>query len=145
MAENKNVPTDADPHAFIASVEDAQKRADCEILLTMMERVTGEPPIMWGDSMVGFGSYHYKYASGREGDYFLTGFSPRKANITVYILPGGFEPFEEMLLRLGKFKNSVSCLYIKKLADVDVDVLEEIVVGGVARVREMYPGYPRPR
>ncbi|MEO1656276.1 MAG: DUF1801 domain-containing protein [Pseudomonadota bacterium] len=138
MAENKTKPTQADPRAFIAKVEDEQKRADCEVLLDMMERVTGEPPVMWGETMVGFGSYHYKYASGREGDYFLTGFSQRKANITVYILPGGFEPFEEMLARLGKFKKSVSCLYIKKLADVDVNVLEEIVVGGVARVRELY-------
>ncbi|MEO1043140.1 MAG: DUF1801 domain-containing protein [Pseudomonadota bacterium] len=139
MAENKHLPTDADPYAFIASVEDEQKRADCQELLEMMERVTGEPPVMWGDSMVGFGSYHYKYASGREGDYFLTGFSPRKANLTIYILPGGFEPFEEMLARLGKFKNSVSCLYIKRLSDVDINTLEGIVTGGVARVRAMYP------
>lgn len=144
MAENKTTATDADPHAFLAAVEDEQKRADCEALLEMMERITGEPPAMWGDSMVGFGSYHYQYASGREGDHFLTGFSPRKANLTIYIPPGGFEPFEEMLARLGQFKNSVSCLYIKRLSDVDLDILEEIVTAGVARLREMYPDHPRP-
>ncbi|MEM9286536.1 MAG: DUF1801 domain-containing protein [Pseudomonadota bacterium] len=137
MAENKIVATDADPHAFLAGVEDEQKRADCEVLLEMMERVTGEPPVMWGDSMVGFGSYHYRYASGREGDYFLTGFSPRKANITVYIMPG-FKTYEDELARIGRYKNSVSCLYVKRLSDIDLDILEPMVADSVKRMREMY-------
>ena len=138
MAENKTQPTDADPRAFIAGVEDEQKRADCEVLLEMMERVSGEPPVMWGDSIVGFGSYHYKYASGREGDHLLTGFSPRKANLTIYIMPG-FKKYEDELSRLGKHKNSVSCLYVKRLSDIDLDILEPMVADSVRRMREMYP------
>lgn len=138
MAENKTQPTDADPRAFIAGVEDEQKRADCEVLLEMMERVSGEPPVMWGDSIVGFGSYHYKYASGREGDHLLTGFSPRKANLTIYIMPG-FKRYEDELSGLGKHKHSVSCLYVKRLSDIDLDVLEPMVADSVKRMREMYP------
>lgn len=137
MAENKTQPTDADPRAFIAGIEDERKRADCEVLLEMMERVTGEPPVMWGDSMVGFGQYHYKYNSGREGDYFLTGFSPRKQNLTIYIMPG-FKQYEDELSRIGKHKNSVSCLYLKRLSDIDLDVFEPMVADSVKRMREIY-------
>jgi len=94
--------------------------------MALMQRVTGEKPVMWGDSIIGFGSYHYKYASGREGDWFLTGFAPRKQNLTLYIM-SGFELYDELLGKLGKYKTGKSCLYINKLEDVDQDVLLELV------------------
>jgi len=138
MAENKTRETDADPRAFLATVQDDQKRADSQKLLKMMEKASGEPPKMWGDSLIGFGSYHYKYESGREGDFLLTGFSPRKANISIYIMPG-FEPYEDELAKLGKHKLGRACLYIKRLSDIDEEVLEQMVQDSVRRMRDMYP------
>ncbi|MBK8026801.1 MAG: DUF1801 domain-containing protein [Chloroflexi bacterium] len=116
MAENKTKPTDRKVEEFLASVEDETKRQDCFTLIQVMQEVTGEPPVMWGDTMVGFGSYHYKYASGREGDAMLVGFSPRKQNLTVYIL-AGFEEYEPLLKKLGKHKLGKACLYLNKLKD----------------------------
>jgi hypothetical protein len=126
MAELKTKPGDDSVEAFLNSVEDDQKREDAFALLTLMKEVTGEEPTMWGDSIVGFGSYHYRYASGREGDWFLTGFSPRKRNLSLYIM-AGFDEYDDLLAKLGKFKTGKSCLYLKRLEDVDVEVLRELV------------------
>ncbi|SRR5690606_11806294 len=138
MAQLKTQPHGGDVTAFLNQVDDAEKRADCFTLLQMMQEVTGEPPVMWGDAMVGFGRYRYKYASGREGEWFLTGFAPRKQNLTVYII-AGFEDYEGLLARLGKHRTSVSCLYVKRLADVDLDVLRELVTRSVAHMRATNP------
>lgn len=137
-AKNKTAETEADPRAYLDGLVDETKRADSSALLEMMERVTGEPPVMWGPSMIGFGRYHYKYDSGREGDFMLTGFAPRKQNLSVYIMPG-FDTYEEELGKLGKHKTAKSCLYIRRLDDVDTDVLEAIVSDSVRLMRERYP------
>lgn len=137
MTENKTQPTDVDPGEFVARVEHPTRRADAETLLEMMERVTGCEPKMWGPSIVGFGRYRYRYESGREGEFMLTGFAPRKANLVVYVLPG-YDDIADDLAELGKHKIGKSCLYINKLADVDLDVLERIVSDGVARMRRDY-------
>lgn len=126
MAELKTQPHEGSVEAFLNGVEDDGKREDAFALLKLMEEVTGEAATMWGDSIVGFGSYHYRYASGREGDWFLTGFSPRKRNLTLYIM-AGFDRYDALLEKLGKFKTGKSCLYLKRLADVDLDVLRELV------------------
>jgi hypothetical protein len=125
MAETKTKPTEVNVDAFLAAVEKPVRRADAEVLREMMERVTGEPATIWGASIVGFGAYHYRYASGHEGDACRIGFSPRSANLVLYV--GGFPEYEAMLGRLGKHKSSKACLYLNKLADVDLGVLEEIV------------------
>ena len=138
MAGNKTTENDDDVDAYLATVEDEKKRADSLVLKEMMERVSGEPAKMWGGSIVGFGRYHYKYDSGREGDFMLTGFAPRKQQLTLYIMPG-FDPYQERLAKLGKHKTARSCLYIKRLSDVDTDVLEEIVADSIERMRLKYP------
>ena len=134
---NKTQPTPRDPVQFVASVEHPVRRTDAETLLALMSRVTGCAPRMWGPSMIGFGRYHYRYDSGREGDFMLTGFSPRKANLVVYVLPG-YDDIGDQLAQLGKHKIGKSCLYINKLADVDLGVLEQIVAQAVARMRQTY-------
>lgn len=126
MAEPKTQPSNASVAAFLAAVADPQRRADCKVLLAMMRAATGEPGKMWGASIVGFGSYRYRYASGREGEWPVIGFSPRKGDLTVYLMPG-FAPMGEMLSKLGKHKTGKSCLYLKRLAEVDVAVLKSIV------------------
>jgi len=126
MAELKTKVTDKSVKDFLDSVTDERKRQDSYQILKLMERVTGSQPKMWGDSIVGFGTYHYRYASGREGDWLLTGFSPRKQNLTLYIM-AGFDEYEGLLNRLGKYKTGKSCLYINRLADVDLSVLEELI------------------
>lgn len=126
MAENKTRPTDQDVRDFLNGVEHKTRREDGLRLLEIMKEETGEDAVMWGSSIVGFGSYHYKYESGREGDMPLVGFSPRKQSMSVYILPG-FEDYEEMLDELGKHKTGKSCLYVNKLADVDEDVLRRLI------------------
>lgn len=138
-AKNKTVATTADPAEFINAVEPAKKQADAAELLSFFNRVTGLKPKMWGPSIIGYGRYHYKYDSGREGEFMLTGFSPRKQNLTIYVMPGyRFASMQEKLDRLGKHKLGKSCLYINKLADVDLDVLEEIVQEGVTYMRDKY-------
>lgn len=130
MAELKTKPTNQDPKEFLNSVQPEQRRLDSLILLDIFQRLTGEKPVMWGSSIVGFGQYHYKSErSSQEGDWPLVGFSPRKQNLSLYILPGyQQEPDLQLLLqKLGKHKTSVGCLYINKLSDVDKDVLEEII------------------
>jgi len=138
-AENKTKPTEVDPRDFVAAVESDKKRADAEVLLDFFERVTGLKPKMWGPSLIGYGRYHYKYESGREGDMLMTGFSPRKANLVFYIMPGyRSDEMQDKLSRLGKYKLGKSCLYVNKLADIDMDVLGEIVTDGVAYMRKNY-------
>jgi hypothetical protein len=117
-------PTQVNVDDFIAAVEKPVRRADAKVLRDMMERVTGEPATMWGPTIIGFGTYHYRYASGHEGDACRLGFSPRSANLVLYV--GGFPEYEELLGRLGKHKRSKCCLYVNKLADVDLEVLEEM-------------------
>ncbi len=124
MAEIKTKPTDVSVDAFLDAVEHPVRRADGKALRAMMERVTGEPAVMWGPSIIGFGTYHYRYDSGHEADMCRIGFSPRKANLVLYV--GGFPEYEALLARLGKHKCSKACLYLNKLADVDKGVLEEI-------------------
>lgn len=134
MAELKTRPTLASPQAFLAGIEDEKRRADCLALAALMQDVTGAEPRMWGDSIVGFGSYHYRYPTGNQGDWFLAGFSPRKQNLTLYIM-AGFDDAEELMGRLGKYTTGKSCLYVKRLADVDMAVLRELVTRSVTVVR----------
>jgi len=136
QVELKTKVNDASVEGFLNSVTDEQKRADCFEILNLMAQVTGEPPKMWGSSIVGFGSYHYKGAGGREGDWMLTGFSPRKQNLTLYIF-GGFDNFQDILHNLGKYKTSVGCLYIKKLSDVDRNLLKELIAASVNTMKEL--------
>ncbi len=139
MAKNAELKTkvnDASVEKFLNAVKDEQARADCYEMLKIMKQVTKEEPKMWGASIVGFGSYHYKGKSGREGDWMLTGFSPRKQNLTVYII-GGFDNQGALLKKLGKYKTSVGCLYIKKLDDVDKKVLKELVTASVKRIKQL--------
>lgn len=126
MAELKTKKNDRDVEAFLQSVEHDKRREDSFKVLELMKRITGQEAKMWGASIVGFGSYHYKYPSGREGDWFITGFSPRKQSLTLYIMPG-FERFGEYLEQLGKYRTGKGCLYINKLEDVDLGVLEELI------------------
>lgn len=128
MTENKTKPTEVNVVEFLNAIEHPQKRVDSFVLLALMQEITGEEPCLWGGNMIGFGSYHYKYASGHEGDSFITGFSPRKQNLTLYLSLGGpSEQYEDLLTRLGKHKRGGGCLYINKLSDVDVTVLRELV------------------
>ncbi|MBD3331691.1 DUF1801 domain-containing protein [candidate division GN15 bacterium] len=138
MSENKTKPTNRGVKTFIKSVDDAQKRADCEALLDLMQEATGEKPRMWGDSLIGFGDYHYKYDSGREGDWFVAGFSPRKANISIYLMCG-LDHVAEQLERLGKHKRGKGCLYIKRLEDIDQKVLASIIKKSAAYLKKRYP------
>jgi nucleoid DNA-binding protein len=135
MAELKTKPNDQDVEAFLNSVENEKKRQASYTLKELMEEVTGAEAKMWGDSIVGFGNYHYKYKSGREGDWFLTGFSPRKQNLTLYIM-ASFSGYDNLLKDLGKYKTGKSCLYINKLEDVNLDVLQELVKQSAEHVAE---------
>ena len=135
-AELKTNVNEASVTNFIDSVEDEQKRNDCFEILKLMKQITKEEPKMWGASIVGFGSYHYKGKSGREGDWMLTGFSPRKQNLTLYLM-GGFDTHAELLQKLGKFTTGAGCLYIKKLDDVDKKVLKELVQASVKRMKQL--------
>ncbi len=132
----KMTPAAGGVTSFIASVDDPAKRADCKKLMRIMREVTGHRPKLWGSSIVGYGTYHYRYASGREGDWFLTGFSPRKASLSLYLTPG-LESQRPLLDRLGPHTTGTGCLYVKRVADVDLDVLRELVEASVARAREM--------
>ncbi|MBC8509884.1 MAG: DUF1801 domain-containing protein [Anaerolineales bacterium] len=126
MAELKTKLNDASVVDFLNSVEDDKKRQDSFKILELMQEVTGEEPKMWGTSIVGFGSYHFKYTSGKEGDWMATGFSPRKQNLTLYIMDG-FEHYDDLLGKLGKHSTGKSCLYVKKTEDIDMDVLRKLV------------------
>ena len=134
MSELKTKVNTASVEKFLHAVADEQARKDSYEILKIMKQVTKEEPKMWGASIVGFGSYHYKGASGREGDWMLTGFSPRKQNLTLYLMHG-FDVHKDLLKKLGKYKTSMGCLYIRKLEDVDKKVLKELVAASVKRVK----------
>ena len=138
MSDPKTELTDASVDDFLASVANARRREDSFEVLQLMQDITGEPPRMWGDSIVGFGTYHYHYKSGREGDWPRTGFSPRKQYLAIYIMPG-FTEYRDLLARLGKHRTSVSCLYINKLADVNTDVLREVITAAYQEMARRYP------
>jgi hypothetical protein len=138
MAELKTKPNEQSIEDFINGVADQRKREDSFAILELMGQVTGSAPKMWGDSIVGFGTYRYKYASGREGEWFLTGFSPRKRNLTLYIM-SGFDQYDELLKKLGKYTTGKSCLYIKELEDVDQDVLRDLISKSVEHMAETNP------
>ncbi len=135
MAELKTKPNESCIVDFLNTVENEKKRADSFVILDLMRDVTGVEPIMWGDSIIGFGTYHYKYTSGREADWFLTGFSPRKQSLTLYIM-SGFSEYDQLLSKLGKHSTGKSCLYIKKLEDIDMDVLRDLILLSVEHMTE---------
>ena len=133
MADVKTKKNEASVEDFLAAIEPERKRADSRAVVELMKKVTGDEPAMWGTSIVGCGSHHYKYDSGREGDWMKVGFAPRKQNLTLYIM-SGFSRFDELMAKLGKHSTGKSCLYIKKLEDVDLEVLEELMRESVAHV-----------
>ena len=135
MAELKTRPETTSAAEFIASIADDDRRGDCEAIAALMQEVTGAPPVMWGSSIVGFGRYHYRYDSGREGDWMLVGFSPRKKDITLYLM-AGFDRFPELMQQLGPHRTGKSCLYLKKLDDVDRAVLRDLVRSSVDAMAE---------
>jgi hypothetical protein len=137
MADAKTRPNAASVEAYIAAIESEERRADCRELVRLMSKVTKEPATMWGTSIVGFGSYHYTYASGHSGDSCVTGFSSRKGDISVY-LTAGFPGQEDLLAKLGRHKMGKACLSIRRLGDVDMKVLEKLVAGSVAETRRRY-------
>ena len=136
-SKNKTIPNNASVDAFLDAVDNERRRADARTVRTMMERITGWQPKMWGPSIVGFGEYHYRYDSGREGDFLITGFSPRKKALAIYVMPG-FTRYDALMGKLGKFKTGRSCLYINKLDDVDLSVLEELIASSVNHMVEKY-------
>lgn len=138
-AGQKTKPTAVSVADFIAAVEDPKRRADAEAACALLTEATGEPATMWGPSIIGFGAYHYRYASGHEGDAPLVGFSPRKTSLVFY-LAGCEERRGDQLARLGKHKAGVGCVYLNRLSDVDAEVLREMAVASVASLRERYPG-----
>ncbi len=137
MSDLKTKKNRASVRKFLESVENQTRREDAFEVLELMEKVTGEAPAMWGKSIVGFGSYHYKYASGQEGDFMLVGFSPRKQNLVLYIMPG-FSAYGELMKKLGKHKTGKSCLYINKLEDVHLPTLRKLVRESVKSMRKKY-------
>ncbi len=138
MAELKTTKNKASVSAFIASIPDAQKRKEAAIILKLMRTIMGVKPAMWGASLIGFGTYRYKYASGREGDWPIVAFSPRKQNLTVYIM-AGFTAYKDLMAKLGKYKiTGGSCLYIKKLEDVDLSVLKKLIAQSARDMKKRY-------
>ena len=135
MAEAKTKPTNESVKEFLNQISDEDRRADCVQVAKIMEEVTGEKPKMWGPSIVGFGTYHYKYASGREGDWPVTGFSPRKKDLTLYIMMG-FDKHAELMEKLGKHSVSKSCLYIKRLSDIHIPTLKKLIRIGLKDLKE---------
>lgn len=140
-AGSKTKITAVDPTDFINAVDHPTRRADAMALDRLFRRVTGFQPRMWGPTIIGYGQYHYRYATGREGDFLATGFSPRKANLSIYILPG-YADFGDLLARLGKHKIGKSCLYVNKLADINLEVLEELIRAGLADLATHWPVQP---
>ena len=141
MSANKTQPTNHPPGDFLATVEPERRRRDGETLLGFFQDITGFQPVMWGPSIIGYGRYHYVYASGREGDFLATGFSPRKASLSIYIMPG-YQDYGDILARLGKHKLGRSCLYVNKLDDIDMKVLAELVRAGLADLDRIWSVKP---
>jgi len=138
MAEAKTKPTKQSLADFLAGVADPERRRDCEQVARLMEDVTGQPAVMWG-SIVGFGTYTYKYATGRTGDWPLSGFASRKNDLTLYVM-AGIEQYPDLAAKLGKYKHGKSCIYVKHLSDIDQDVLRELVNRSVKKIKETFPG-----
>ena len=136
MAELKTKQTDASVEKFLNQIPDEARREDCVQVAKIMQEITGSEPKMWGPSIVGFGTYHYKYATGREGDWMITGFSPRKQDLTLYIMPG-FDQYAELMKQLGKHRTGKSCLYIKRLSDVHVPTLKKLIRESVKSIKQM--------
>ncbi len=137
MAELKTKPTKLEVETFLNGIPDETKRRDCNTVLKLMKKITKSEPRMWGSTIVGFGEYHYKYASGHEGDCFVAGFSPRKDALTLYIMPG-FGKHAALMKKLGKHKTGKSCLYVKRLEDIDMKVLEQLIQDSVAAMAKTY-------
>ncbi len=137
MAKSKTRPTSASVDDYLNMVEPEKKRIDAFALKDLLARASGYPPVMWGDNIVGYGSYHYKYNSGREGDWMITAFAPRSQNLVVYVMPG-FSEYGELMDRLGTYRTGRSCLYINKLDDINPDVLEELIKRSVVWMKEKY-------
>lgn len=141
MAANKTVETTQSVGEFLSMVEPERKRQDATELDRIFREVTGFEPRMWGPSIIGYGRYHYRYDTGREGDFLATGFSPRKANLSIYIMPG-YADFDEILARIGKHKKGKSCLYVNKLDDIDTGVLAELIRAGLDDLGTRWPVVP---
>ncbi len=141
QTQNKTVPTGQNVADFLAAVQPARKAEEAQVLDRLFREITGYAPTMWGPSIIGYGRYHYRYTSGREGDFLATGFSPRKAAHSIYIMPG-YADFSDILSRLGKHKLGKSCLYVNKLPDIDLDVLRELIKAGLERLDAMWPVEP---
>lgn len=139
MSKLKTRPNNASVEDFLATIENEEKRKDSQRIVEIMQEETGCPPQMWGSSIIGFGTYHYKYESGREGDWMLSGFSPRKQSLTFYIM-AGLSSAEDILADLGKHKRGKSCLYVKKLADIDEAILRKLIQFSLKRIEEIYGG-----
>lgn len=137
MAENKTHQTANSVADYLASIENERRRKDCKAVMKLMREATGKRAKMWGSSLIGFGRYHYKYDSGREGDMPLTGVSPRKQNLVVYIMPG-FKPYGDLMKRLGRHKTGKSCLYINNLADIDIKVLSLLIKKSARHIEKKY-------
>ena len=138
MTELKTKENDRSVDGFLNQIEDEKRRRDCFTILELMKNAVQAEPSMWGESIIGLGHYHYKYASGREADWMLVGFSPRKQNLTIYIM-SGFEQYDSLMQRLGKFKTGKACLYIKQVEDIDLGVLKELVIRSIEYIRHTYP------
>lgn len=138
MAKNKTQPTTMTASAFLNAIDDEDRRRDCKTIAKLLREISGKRSVMWGTSIIGYGQYHYKYASGREGDSFRIGFSPRKQDITIYIMPG-YTDFGHILAKLGKHKKGKSCLYIKRLSDVNMTVLKRLLKAGWKDMQKRYP------
>lgn len=137
VPENKTRATKASVARYIAAIDDEERRRDCKALVKLMSGITGKPAVMWGPGIVGFGSYHYRYASGHEGDMCVAGFSSRKPNISIYLFCEG--PVQQKLLaRIGKHKMAKACLYVRRLSDIDLDVLREVITNSIAEIRRRY-------
>ena len=134
MAQLKTQPNDQSVTGFLNSIENETRRQDSFTILELMQQVTGDEPVMWGDSIIGFGTYRYKYASGRQGEWFLVGFSPRVQNLTLYIM-SGFDEYDDLLAKLGKHSTGKSCLYVRRLENIDLAVLEELIEKSVAHMK----------
>ncbi|MGA1179991.1 MAG: DUF1801 domain-containing protein [Marivivens sp.] len=141
MSDNKTTVTDVAVDEYLSQVEPERRRVDAQRLDQIFREVSGFAPRMWGPSIVGYGRYHYRYESGREGDFLATGFAPRKANLVIYIMPG-YTDFSAILARLGKHKIGKSCLYINKLDDIDLDVLKELIAAGIEDLGRHWPVEP---
>ena len=141
MTQNKTVQTNASVEGFIASIAHPKRQQDAGVLVDLFAKSTGFAPKMWGNSIVGFGQYHYRYATGREGDFLATGFSPRKSNLSIYIMPG-YGDFSDILKNLGKHKLGKSCLYVNKLSDIDLDILAQLIAADIERLDQIWPVRP---